>query len=151
LNQIARLTINKLSHYPTISDVLKSPCAGRNQHLVEANGVVKKIIKARNDCKEVQWIAWQLKYWCIEKGVRLEKEFKFAKGRRYRADFALPDQMIIVEYEGIFSQHSRHTNKIGYSKDTDKYRLAEMEGYTVLRYTALNFKNVIQDLEKIIK
>jgi very-short-patch-repair endonuclease len=113
--------------------------------------VVKKIIKARNDCKEVQWIAWQLKYWCIEKGVRLEKEFKFAKGRRYRADFALPDQMIIVEYEGIFSQHSRHTNKIGYSKDTDKYRLAEMEGYTVLRYTALNFKNVIQDLEKIIK
>lgn len=135
----------------TIQDILNSPCGGRNQHLVEANGVVRKVVKARNDCKEVQWIYWQLKYWCIEKGIRFEKEFKFAKGRRYRADFALPDQMIIVEYEGIFSEQSRHTNKMGYSKDTDKYRLAAMEGYTVLRYTTLNFKNVIQDLEKIIK
>jgi very-short-patch-repair endonuclease len=134
----------------TIESVLNSPCGSRNRHLAE-DKPKKKILKARNDCKEVQWIAWQLKYWCIEKGIRFEKEFKFAKGRRYRADFALPDQMIIVEYEGIFSEHSRHTNKIGYSKDTDKYRLAEMEGYTVLRYTALNFKKVISDLEKIIK
>jgi very-short-patch-repair endonuclease len=139
-----------LSHYPTISDVLKSPCAGRNQHLVEANGVVKKIIKARNDCKEVQWIAWQLKYWCIEKGIRLEKEFKFAKGRRYRADFALPDQMIIVEYQGLNSAKSGHSTLLGYTKDTERIKLANDLGYRVLYYTVLNYKDVIQDLEKII-
>jgi hypothetical protein len=31
-----------LSHYPTISDVLKSPCGELNQHLVETNEKVKK-------------------------------------------------------------------------------------------------------------
>jgi hypothetical protein len=38
-----------LSHYPTISDVLNSPCGSRNQHLVEANGVVKKKSKFNNN------------------------------------------------------------------------------------------------------
>lgn len=133
----------------TLEDIKKSKVWHLNRHLEEP--VKKKIVKARNDCPEVQWIHWQLKYWCEEKGIRLEKEYRFAKGRRYRADFALPDQMIIVEYEGIFSDNSRHTNKIGYSKDTDKYRLVATLGYTVLRYTAINFKNVIADLEKIIK
>jgi very-short-patch-repair endonuclease len=132
-----------------IQTILNSPCGQLNQHLAEKPE--KKVrIKPRNDCPEVSWIHWQLKYWCIEKGIRLEKEFRFAKGRKYRGDFALPDQMIIIEYEGIFSEHSRHTNKIGYSKDTDKYRLAATMGWTVLRYTAVNYKNVIQDLERII-
>lgn len=135
----------------TIESIKQSKVAAINQHLVPDVRKKVKVIKPRNDCKEVQWIHWQLKEWCIEKGIRLEKEFKFAKGRKYRADFALPDQMIIVEYEGIFSEQSRHTNKIGYSKDTDKYRLAAMEGYTVLRYTTLNFKKVISDIEAIIK
>lgn len=31
-----------MNRNPTIQDILNSPCAGRNQHLVEANGVVKK-------------------------------------------------------------------------------------------------------------
>jgi very-short-patch-repair endonuclease len=140
-----------VSHYPTISDVLKSPCGSRNQHLVEANGVVKKIVKARNDCKEVQWIHWQLKYWCIEKGIRLEKEFKFAKGRRYRADFALPDQMIIVEYQGLNSAKSGHSTLMGYTRDTERMKMANDLGYRVLYYTVLNYQNVLQDLEKIIK
>jgi very-short-patch-repair endonuclease len=140
-----------LSNYPTISDVLNSPCAGRNRHLVEANGVVKKVVKARNDCKEVQWIAWQLKYWCIEKGIRLEKEFKFAKGRRYRADFALPDQMIIVEYQGLNSAKSGHSTLLGYTKDTERMKIANDLGYRILYYTVLNYMNILEDLEKIIK
>lgn len=135
----------------TIETILQSKCGHLNDHLREKPVKKKNIVKARNDCPEVQYLHWQLKYWCEEKGIRFEKEFRFAKGRRYRADFALPDHFILIEYEGIFSDHSRHTNKIGYSKDTDKYRLAEMKGWKVLRYTALNFKNVLQDIEKIIK
>jgi hypothetical protein len=140
-----------LSHYPTISDVLNSPCAGRNKHLVEANGVVRKIIKARNDCKEVQWIAWQLKYWCIEKEIRLEKEFKFAKGRRYRFDFALPEYKIGCEYQGLNSKKSGHTTLLGYTRDTEKNNLAINEGWVVLTFTVLNYKTVIQQLEKLVK
>jgi very-short-patch-repair endonuclease len=138
-----------LSHYPTISDVLKSPCGSRNQHLAE-DKPKKKILKARNDCKEVQWIAWQLKYWCIEKGIRFEKEFKFAKGRRYRADFALPDQMIVIEYQGLNSAKSGHSTLVGYTEDTERMKVANDLGYRVLYYTVLNYRNVLQDLEKIM-
>jgi len=139
-----------LSHYPTISDVLKSPCGSRNQHLAE-DKPKKKILKARNDCKEVQWIHWQLKYWCIEKGIRLEKEFKFAKGRRYRADFALPEFKIAIEYDGLNSEKSGHTTLLGFTKDTDKINLAISLGWKVLRFTCINYKQVLQEVEKNIK
>jgi hypothetical protein len=43
-----------LSHYPTISDVLKSACAGRNQHLVEDKP--KKRRKYRNNPCEADGI-----------------------------------------------------------------------------------------------
>jgi very-short-patch-repair endonuclease len=142
-----------LSHYPTISDVLKSACAPRNQHLANncKEPAKRRAKKARNDCKEVSWIHWQLKYWCIEKGIRLEKEFKFAKGRRYRADFALPDQRIIIEYQGLNSAKSGHSTLVGYTEDTERMKLANDLGYRVLYYTCINYQNILQDLEKIIK
>jgi very-short-patch-repair endonuclease len=132
-----------------ISSILNSPVGHLNQHL-KVSQPKKKIIKARNDCKEVQWIHWQLKYWCIEKGIRLEKEFKFAKGRRYRADFALPDQMIIIEYQGLNSAKSGHSTLVGYTKDTERMKIANDLGYRVLYYTVLNYKNVLQDLTKLL-
>ena len=141
-----------MSHNPTISDVLNSACGPRNQHLVpDARKKVKRrIIKARNDCKEVQWIHWQLKYWCEEKGYELEKELQFAKPRKFRFDFFVKELNCAIEYEGVFGENSRHTNKIGYSKDTEKYSLAATKGILVLRYTAMNYENVLKDLEKLI-
>lgn len=142
--------ILRLSHNPTIQSILNSPCGGRNQHLVtEVRKKIKR--KARNDCPEVQYIYWQLKYWCEEKGIRLEKEFKFAKGRKYRADFALPDQMIIIEYQGLNSAKSGHSTLVGYTQDTERMKIANDLGYRVLYYTVLNYKNILQDLEKLIK
>jgi very-short-patch-repair endonuclease len=134
----------------TIETILQSPCGSLNDHLRE-KPVKKKIIKARNDCPEVQWIAWNLKYWCAEKGIRLEKEFRFAKGRRYRADFALPDHWTLIEYQGLNSAKSSHSTLVGYTKDTERIKIANDLGYRVLYYTVLNYKNVLQDLEKIIK
>ena len=140
-----------MANKPTIESVLNSACAARNQHLVpDARKKVKRrIIKARNDCKEVQYIHWQLKYWCEEKGYTLEKELQFAKPRKFRFDFFVKELNCAVEYEGVFGDNSRHTNKMGYSKDTEKYSLAATMGILVLRYTAINYKNMIQDLEKI--
>lgn len=130
----------------SIESILNSACGPLNQHLREKT-VKKKVVKARNDCPEVQWIHWQLKYWCEEKKLTLIPELKFSKKRKFRFDFAIKELKIAIEYEGIFSNQSRHTNKIGYSKDTDKYRLAAMEGWTVLRYTKINYHNVISDVE----
>jgi hypothetical protein len=80
----------------------------------------------------------------------LEKEYRFSK-RRFRFDFYVNELKAAVEYEGIFGENSRHTNKMGYSKDTEKYSLAATMGILIFRYTAINYTKVLQDLEKIIK
>ena len=133
-----------------IETILNSKVGYLNQHLAVKSVKKRKVVKARNDCPEVQKMHWDLKYWCIEKGIRLEKEFKFAKGRQYRADFALPDHFIIIEYQGLQSAKSGHSTLIGYTKDTERIKVANDLGYRVLYYTVLNYVNVLQDLEKLI-
>ena len=133
----------------TIETIKQSACAGLNPNLLIAPKK-PKIKKPRNDCPEVQYIHWQLKYWAIEKGYKLEKEYRFCK-RRFRFDFALPEFKISVEYDGINSKKSSHTTLLGFTKDTEKINMAISLGWKVLRYTAINYKSIIQDLEKILK
>jgi very-short-patch-repair endonuclease len=132
-----------------ISSILNSPVGHLNQHL-KFSEPKKKIIKARNDCKEVQLMHWWLKYWCQEKGFQFEKEYKFSK-RRFRFDFALPEFKIAVEYDGLNSEKSGHTTLVGFTKDTEKINLAISLGWSVLRFTVLNYKQVLQEVEKNIK
>lgn len=78
-----------------------------------------------------------------------KKEFAFAEGRRYRFDFYLPEQLCGIEYEGVYvseGEHSGHTNMNGYAKDCEKYNLAQILGYKVLRYTNKNYHNLGSDL-----
>ena len=141
-----------MSYNPTIQSVLNSACGARNQHLVpDVRKKVKRVIKARNDCKEVQWIHWQLKYWCEEKGYTLEKELQFAKPRKFRFDFAVPEFKIAIEYDGLNSGKSGHTTLLGFTSDTDKINLAISRGWKVLRFTVLNYQTVLQEVEKNIK
>jgi very-short-patch-repair endonuclease len=135
----------------TIDDIKKSACSSRNQHLfVEANKMIKRQKKARNDCPQVQYIHWQLKYWCIEKGCELKKELQFAKPRKFRFDFALPEFKIAIEYDGLNSKKSGHTTLVGFTKDTEKINLAISLGWKVLRFTVLNYQQVLQEVEKNI-
>ena len=153
----------------SIESIKKSAVWEINQHLVEDNGVSKRrIIKARNDCKEVQWIHWQLKYWCEEKGYIVVAELRFDKKRMYRFDFAIMkgvtekqarefqyDRSNIVagiEYQGgIFMKKSGHSNPKGATRDCNKSNLAQSLGWPSLTFTVLNYQNVLQDLEKLIK
>lgn len=81
--------------------------------------------------------------------VKLVTEHKFLDNRRFKFDFAIPDRMIGIEYEGTMSRKSRHTTVTGYSKDCEKYNLASINGWTVLRYTALNYGDVERDLKQL--
>lgn len=134
----------------SIDDIKKSACFSRNQHLF-VEPVKKKVKKARNDCKEVSWIHWQLKYWCEEKGYELKKELQFAKPRKFRFDFAIPEFKIGIEYDGLNSDKSGHTTLVGFTKDTEKINLAISLGWKVLRFTVLNYQTVLQEVEKNIK
>ncbi len=74
-------------------------------------------------------------------------EHRFDQERRYRFDWAIPSLMLAIEYEGLFSDKSGHTTIKGYSKDIKKYNLATLQGWKILRYTALNYADLAQDIE----
>lgn len=98
--------------------------------------------------KGVQTIA--IEHFLKSAGLEFEKEYKFSKDRKFKFDYAIPSLMLACEYEGLMSSKSRHTTATGYSKDCEKYNLAQIEGWKVLRYTALNYTQLEKDLQKIV-
>jgi very-short-patch-repair endonuclease len=78
--------------------------------------------------------------------IQFVEEHRFHPDRKWRFDFAIPDQKIAIEYEGIHSGKSRHTTRGGYAGDVEKYREAAKLGWTVLRYTAKDYKGVVDDI-----
>jgi len=83
-------------------------------------------------------------------GIEYLTEFKFDTMRKFRFDIAIPSIKVAIEYEGIKSEKSGHTSITGYTKDCEKYNLAIMHGWRVLRYTTLNYQHFYRDLNKII-
>ena len=65
-----------------------------------------------------------------------ELEYRFHQGRRWRADLAWPDKMLIVEFEGGVYTKGRHTRGRGFENDCEKYNTATLEGWRVLRFTS---------------
>ncbi len=77
-------------------------------------------------------------------------EYKFDAHRKFRFDVFMPSLKCGIEYEGIFSTKSRHTSLGGYSTDIEKYNLCQLNGLKVLRYTAMNYKNFVEDLKRLL-
>ena len=70
-----------------------------------------------------------------------EREYRFAKPRRYPADFAYPEQHILIEVEGGIYSGGRHVRGKGYEEDCRKYNLAVLKGLRVLRFTRTMIEN----------
>lgn len=83
--------------------------------------------------------------------IHFETEYRFHPTRKFRFDIVLENEKIAIEYEGINSEKSRHTNIEGYTNDCRKYNLAQSMGWKVLRFTALNYKEFLSELDKFIK
>lgn len=65
-----------------------------------------------------------------------ESEHKGISGRRFRFDCANPEKKIAVEIEGgIWMPKGAHNTGIAMTKDIEKYNLAVLEGWKILRYT----------------
>lgn len=116
----------------------------------DPNGkIVAKAFKKKS--KEKEWIEFNLSYWCSSHCLQLQSEYKFHPERKFRFDWCVPAIKIAVEYEGIFSEQSRHTNRMGYAKDALKYREGTKLGWTVFRYTAIDYQNLINDLDELFR
>ena len=89
-----------------------------------------------------------------------QAEYKFDAKRRFKFDFAIlrmepRAKHIAVEYEGLGlsqdgnTKKSGHNTPQGYTSNCEKYNLAAIQGWVVLRYTAINYKQLRGDLEKL--
>jgi very-short-patch-repair endonuclease len=78
----------------------------------------------------------KFKQLCEQDGIKVEEtEYYFAKPRKFRADFAWPSKKMLVEIEGGTYINGRHNRGDGYESDCEKYNLAALDGWLVLRFT----------------
>lgn len=64
-----------------------------------------------------------------------EREYRFAPPRRFRADFAYPEQKILVEVQGGIYTRGAHSRGIGLERDYEKLNLAQLLGYKVFQFS----------------
>ena len=70
-------------------------------------------------------------------GIAYEREQRLIPKRRFRFDFVIPAQMLVIEIEGgTWMAKSRHTSGKGFAADCFKYNSVIEMGYAVLRYTS---------------
>lgn len=81
--------------------------------------------------------AAKFKIMCREAGLPMPvREFKFAAPERnWAADFAWPEERVLLEVEGAVWSGGRHTRGSGYLADMLKYNSATLRGYKLLRCT----------------
>lgn len=82
-----------------------------------------------------------------------EREYRFAHPRRWRFDFAWPDQKLAVEVEGLTPEGGRHQRIGGFQKDLEKYEAAVMRGWIVYRCSHKMIKSgeVVNNIEVLLR
>lgn len=142
-----------MKHIPIKLSDLANTAAGKrldNQHhfhQIEKSAGTRKKVKTEKDSeppnKEKAHIHQVLLEWCDARELKLKTEYSFHYSRKWRFDWAIPAKKIALEYEGVFSEKSRHTTVTGFTGDTEKYNTAQALDWKVIRLTALNFKQLV--------
>lgn len=79
-----------------------------------------------------------------------EREHVFARPRRFRFDFAWPAYKVAVEMEGGVWTGGGHNRGAGYASNCEKYNIAQIQGWIVLRYVTNDLRErPIQVCEEI--
>ncbi len=104
-------------------------------------------------------LAFQIRALGLPEPVR-EYRFAWSLGRLYRADFAWPNQRLLVEAEGgIFAKQQRNGQDYGWHQsvqrmltDMEKYNAAALLGFRVLRYSAkeINSGKAVAEIERAL-
>jgi very-short-patch-repair endonuclease len=88
-----------------------------------------RIAKSENESHLETTLAMQLEALGVEAPAR---EFRFHPTRRWRFDFAWPQIQLAVEVEGG-ANGGRHTRRVGFEGDMEKYHEAMAMGWDVYR------------------
>lgn len=74
-----------------------------------------------------------------------EQEVQVVPDRKFRFDFAYPEQRVAVEVEGITKfgpAIGRHQSFDGFTKDCEKYNIAALNGWLVIRVTRQHIESL---------
>ena len=81
-----------------------------------------------------------------------ELEYRFHPFRKWRFDFAWPEQKVAVEMEGGVFIGGAHTRGGHYQSDCEKYNAAVLLGWRILRYTTADVrKRPIQMVREVLQ
>ena len=78
-------------------------------------------------------------------------EFRFDSIRKFKFDFAHYKMKIAVEIEGDISTGTGHAKTGRYLSDMEKYNLAQLKGWIVLRYATGQKDKIPNDIKKAIE
>ncbi|MBX3050835.1 MAG: hypothetical protein KF753_05135 [Caldilineaceae bacterium] len=92
-----------------------------------------------------------LAHWKRNELPALTPEYRFHPDRRWRFDYALPEQRIAVEVEGGTWQNGRHNRAKGYAKDAEKYNAAQGLGWQVFRFSDVMIKEGREAMDGYLK
>lgn len=67
-------------------------------------------------------------------------EYRFHPTRKWRFDYAWPDEKVAIEIEGGIWTSGRHTRGSGFSRDMEKYNMAGKLGWRVFRFSPHQFR-----------
>ena len=84
-------------------------------------------------------------------GKKADEEFRFHPVRRWKFDFAVPEFMVAIEIEGGIFAKTRlgHSSGKGIKQDMEKYNMAQLMGWKVLRYMPEQAGECVRDLETV--
>jgi hypothetical protein len=68
-------------------------------------------------------------------------EYKAIEGRRFRWDFAWPEQKLLVECQGAIWVRGGHSTGVGITRDAEKINIATLNGWRTLIFTAEHIKS----------
>lgn len=63
-----------------------------------------------------------------------ERQFRYVPGRKFAADFAWPQDRLLVEVQGGWTNGQAHGSVSGIKADVERGNLATINGYRVLRF-----------------
>lgn len=78
-----------------------------------------------------QELAFQLNAY----GIPFERQFYYARPRKFRADFALPKHRLLIEVVGGIYNGKAHGSVTGILADIERLNHATRAGYLMLRFT----------------
>lgn len=128
-----------------ISSFRRTEPAQKPRQIRNEGRYITKHFKRQN--KALEWVSWNLLFWCNERALQLQEEYRFCEDRKFRFDFAISAVKIAVEYEGgIHLNASGHTSARGVRRDIEKYELAAQDGWVVIRVHSKNHTELIEKL-----